>query len=61
MNKEQSGTMRKKDCNTFLVYLTIVFPARKALVGLVYKPAHVSLCSLASSVHHLLSNLVSLP
>ena len=45
--------------STFLVYPAIVFPVWKALDGLVYKPAHVSLSlSLASSMHHLHSNLV---
>ena len=43
---------------TFLVHLTIVLSLRKAPNGLVYKPAHVSLCPLASSTHQLPSNLV---
>ena len=45
---------------TFLVHLPIVLSLRKAPIGLVYKPAHVSLFPLASSTHNLLSNLVSL-
>ena len=44
---------------TFLVHLAIVLSLRKALIGLVYKPAHSPLFSLASSMHHLHSNLVS--
>ena len=44
---------------TFLVHLLIVLLLRKASIGLVYKPAHVSLFSSASSVLYLLSNLVS--
>ena len=43
---------------TFLVHLTIVVSLRKAPIGLVYKPAYVFLCSLASSMHNLPSNLV---
>ena len=43
---------------TFLVHLTIVLSLRKAPIGLVYKPAHVFLCPLASSTHQLPSNLV---
>ena len=43
---------------TFLIYSPIVLPFRKAPIGLVYKPAHMFSCSLASSVHYLLSNLV---
>ena len=46
---------------TFLVHLAIVLSLRKAPSGLVYKPTHVSSLSLASSAHHLHSNLVSLP
>ena len=44
---------------TFLVHLAIVLSLRKAPIGLIYKPAYVFLCPLASSAHHLLSNLVS--
>ena len=44
---------------TFLVHLAIVLSLRKAPIGLVYKPAYVFLCSLASSMHQLPSNLVS--
>ena len=44
---------------TFLVHLSIVPSLRKAPIGLVYKPAYVFLCPLASSVPHLHSNLVS--
>ena len=44
---------------TFLVHLTIVLSLRKAPIGLVYKPAYVFLCPLASSTHQLPSNLVS--
>ena len=44
---------------TFLVHLPIVLSLRKAPIGLVYKPAHVSLFPSASSMHHLPSNLVS--
>ena len=44
---------------TFLVHLAIVLSLRKAPIGLVYKPAHVFLCPLASSIHQLPSNLVS--
>ena len=44
---------------TFLVHLSIVLSLRKAPIGPVYKPAHVSLFPLASSMHHLPSNLVS--
>ena len=44
---------------TFLVCLSIVLSLRKAPIGLVYKPACVSLFPLASSMHHLPSNLVS--
>ena len=43
---------------TFLVRLPIVLSLRKAPIGLVYKPAYVSLCPLASSMHQLTSNLV---
>ena len=43
---------------TFLVCLTIVLSLRKAPTGLVYKPAYEFLCSLASSMHQLPSNLV---
>ena len=48
-------------CNlgTFLVHLPIVLSLRKAPIGLVYKPAYVLLCPLASSTHKLPSNLVS--
>ena len=45
--------------STFLVQPSIILPSRKALIGLVYKPTHVFPLSLASSAHHLLSNLVS--
>ena len=45
---------------TFLVCLPIVLSLRKAPIGLVYKPTHVFLCSLASSTHQLPSNLVPL-
>ena len=44
---------------TFLVHLLIVLSLKKAPIGLVYKTAHVSPFSLASSVLYLLSNLVS--
>ena len=44
---------------TFLVHLTIVLSLRKAPIGLVYKPAYVFFCPLASSMHQLPSNLVS--
>ena len=44
---------------TFLVHLFIVLSLRKAPIGLVYKPAYVFLCPLASSTHNLHSNLVS--
>ena len=44
---------------TFLVRLTIVLSLRKAPIEPVYKPVHVSLCPLASSMHQLPSNLVS--
>ena len=44
---------------TFLVRLAIVLSLRKEPIGLVYKPTYVFLCLLASSAHHLLSNLVS--
>ena len=44
---------------TFLVHSPIVLSLRKAPIGLVYKPAHVSLFPLASSALYLLSNLVS--
>ena len=44
---------------TFLVCLTIVLLLRKVPIGLVYKPTHVFLCPLASSMHQLPSNLVS--
>ena len=44
---------------TFLVRLTIVLSLRKAPIGLVYKPAYVFPCPLASSAPHLHSNLVS--
>ena len=44
---------------TFLVRLTIVLSLRKAPIGLVYKPAYVFPCPLASSTHQLPSNLVS--
>ena len=43
---------------TFLVHLAIVLSLRKAPIGLVYKPAYVFLCPLASSMHQLPSNLV---
>ena len=43
---------------TILVHLTIVLSLRKAPIGLVYKPAYVFLCPLASSMHQLPSNLV---
>ena len=43
---------------TFLVCLAIVLSLRKAPIELVYKPAHVFLCPLASSMHQLPSNLV---
>ena len=56
-----SDTSTLNSQGTFLVCLTIVLSLRKASIGLVYKPAHVFLCPLASSVHHLLSNLVSHP
>ena len=42
----------------FLVHLIIVFLLRKGLFGPVYKPTYVFLYSLASSTHHLHSNLV---
>ena len=44
---------------TFLVCLSIVLSLRKAPIGLVYKPVHVFLCPLTSSMHQLPSNLVS--
>ena len=44
---------------TFLVCLAIVLSLRKVPTGLVYKPAYVFLCPLASSTHQLPSNLVS--
>ena len=44
---------------TFLVCLSIVLSLRKAPIGLVYKPAYIFLSPLASSAHHLPSNLVS--
>ena len=44
---------------TFLIHLSIVLSLRKAPIGLVYKPAHVSLFPLGSSTHQLHSNLVS--
>ena len=43
---------------TFLVHLSIVLSLRKAPIGLVYKPAYVLICPLASSTHQLPSNLV---
>ena len=43
----------------FLAHLAIVLSLRKSPIGLVYKPAYVFLCSLASSMHQLPSNLVS--
>ena len=43
---------------TFLVHIAIVLSLRKAPIGLVYKPAYVFLCPLASSMHQLPSNLV---
>ena len=43
---------------TFLAHLSIVLSLRKAPIGLVYKPAYVFLCPLASSMHQLPSNLV---
>ena len=43
----------------FLVCLPIVLSLRKAPIGLVYKPVHVSLFPLASSIHHPPGNLVS--
>ena len=48
-------------CNlgTFLVCPPIVLSLRKVPIGPVYKPAHESLCPLASSTHKLHSNLVS--
>ena len=44
---------------TFLVRSPMVLSLRKVPIGLVYKPAHVSLHSLASSALYLLSNLAS--
>ena len=43
---------------TFLAHLSIVLSLRKAPIGLVYKPAYVFPCPLASSTHQLPSNLV---
>ena len=43
---------------TFLVRLAIVLSLRQAPIGLVYKPAYIFLCPLASSMHQLPSNLV---
>ena len=45
--------------SSFLVQPLIVLLTRKALIGLLFKPTHVFPLSLASSVHHLPSNLVS--
>ena len=47
--------------STFLVRSPIVLSLRKVPYGLVYKTALVFSFSLASSAHHLLSNLVSHP
>ena len=52
-------TLPLSNLGTFIVCLTIVLSPRKAPIGLVYKPAYVSLCFLASSMHKLSSNLVS--
>ena len=42
---------------SFLLSLVIVHLTRNGYLGLVYKPAQVFLSSLASSMHHLHSNL----